>query len=232
MHSSVAARSPPSVLFYAPPPAPSPLPPPPRPASTLTFSARAVKGGLPDITSARCHRHQPSQLSWSPSARQPSPRLETERRGREEGRSANRTALPGKLTATYSPSAAISSTKWRPRAGNRRFDHHPPTEGARSGWPHLLVAVCHRPALARSDWPASANLPPPHSLCERPQVEKRSSYWPIWRGPLFRSLASFEDERQTEAPPLLPEGMGSSGAFGWKLHPPKCHCFLLSKGRS
>lgn len=37
------------------PPAPGPLPPPPRPATTLTFSARAVKGGLPDITSARRH---------------------------------------------------------------------------------------------------------------------------------------------------------------------------------
>lgn len=68
MHASLhSARTPGPQSALAPlictPPRPGPLPPPPRPASALTFSARAVKGGLPGITSARRHLLRNSQLS-------------------------------------------------------------------------------------------------------------------------------------------------------------------------
>lgn len=77
-------HSPPSRFLYATPSTPGPLPPPPRPALTLTFCARAVKGGLPDITSARRHLLQLFQLCPSRSAQLPSPRLEA--KGRRGGR--------------------------------------------------------------------------------------------------------------------------------------------------
>lgn len=166
MHTSLgSARSPGPRPVVRPrassphPPAPGPLPPPPRPATTLTFSARAVKGGLPDITSARRHLLQLSQLSRSRPAPPPSPRPEAEGRRSGEGRSAKRATLPRKPTAAYSQPAAITSTKWRRREGSRRFDHHPPTKGARSGRPRLLVAGRRRPALAGSDWQAYATSP-------------------------------------------------------------------------
>ena len=81
--------------------------------------------------------------------------------GEGEGKSARRAAPPGKPTATYSQPAAITSTKWRRRERSRRFDHHPPTKGARSGQPRLLVAVRPRSSLAYSDWQAYCHLPTP-----------------------------------------------------------------------
>lgn len=95
----------------------------------------------------------------------------------------------------------------------------------------LAGLVYWSPAADGQPWPAliGKRMPPPHSPSERSQVAKRSSYWPIRRGPLFRSLASFEDERQTEAPPPSPEGEGNLRAIGWDLHPPKCQRFLIKE---
>ena len=108
-------HSPPSRFLYATPSTPGPLPPPPRPALTLTFCARAVKGGLPDITSARRHLLQLFQLCPSRSAQLPSPRLEAKGRRGGEGRGKAPGALP-------SPGNPLSPTPSRPRSPAQNGD--------------------------------------------------------------------------------------------------------------
>lgn len=154
--------------------------------------------------------------------------------GGMKGRSAKCAALPGRPTAAYSPPAAITSTKWRPGAESRRFDHHPPTEGARSGWPRLLVAIRHRTALGRSDWQAAATSP-----CPVPRANARK-----WRKGVVigqsgeaRFLEAWLPSKTKDKRKLCPfHRRARESRCDWlgtaPTPPPKCHRFLFSKERS
>lgn len=131
---------------------------------------------------------------------------------RQEGKGAGRGEAPRALP---SPGNPLPPTPRRPRSpaqngGDEKGAGAPTTihllrERALAGLVYWSPSPVGQPSPAL----IGKRLPPLHSPCERPQVEKGSSYWPIQRGPLFRSLASFEDERQAEAPPLSPVGKGN-----------------------
>ena len=142
----------------------------------------------------------------------------------EEGRGKAPGALP-------SPGNPLSPTPSRPRSPTQNGDDE---KGAGAS---TTIHRLRERALANPVYWSLSALGHPWPIligkhiatpCERPQVEKSGSYWPIRRGWRFRSLASFEDERPTEAPPLSPEGEAALRAIGWE-HPRKCHCFLFVK---
>lgn len=100
---------------------------------------------------------------------------------------------PGALP---SPGNSLPPTPSRPRSPAQNGDDE---KGAGASTTiHLLREralagpVYWSPSFVGQPWPAliGKRMPPPRSPCERPQVEKKSSYWPIRRGPLFRSSAS------------------------------------------
>lgn len=149
---------------------PAPLPRPPPPATALTFSARAVKGGLPGITSA--NRHLLQNCYFNGSRLSATTKSKAGGKRRERGRGDAPDALPSQGNSVPpSPSRLQSPTQ----NGD---------EETGAGAPTTIHLLRERALAGLDDWLLSAmgwswpsligkHMLPPHSVRTPRESRKR-----------------------------------------------------------